>query len=115
MAPRSQFVRLSDILENIDAVTEMIEGVELGSYRGDLKLRRAVERCVEIISEASRHIPPRLKADYPDHPWDEIAAIGNLLRHHYERVDDLIMWKIATQSLPQLRPTIVAMIEKAKS
>jgi uncharacterized protein with HEPN domain len=69
MAPRSQFIRLSHILENIDAVTEMIEGVELGSYRGDLKLRRAVERCVEI----------------------------------------------ATQSLPQLRPTIVAMIEKAKS
>ena len=115
MAPRSQFIRLSDILENIDAVTEMIEGVELGSYRGDLKLRRAVDRCVEIISEASRHIPPRLKADYPDHPCDEIAAIGNLLRHHYERVDNLIMWKIATQSLPQLRPTIVAMIEKAKS
>ena len=115
MAPRSQFIRLSDILENIDAVTEMIEGLELGSYRRDLKLRRAVERCIEIISEASRHIPPRLKAYYPDHPWDEIAAIGNLLRHHYERVDDLIMWKIATQSLPQLRPTIVAMIEKAKS
>ena len=65
MAPRSQFVRLSDILENIDAVTEMIEGVELGSYRRDVKLRRAVERCVEIISEASRHIPARLKADYP--------------------------------------------------
>jgi uncharacterized protein with HEPN domain len=115
MAPRSQFVRLSDILENIDAVTEMIEGVEVDSYRRDLKLRRAVERCVEIISEASRHIPPRLKADHPDHPWDEIAAIGNLLRHHYERVDDLIMWKIATQSLPQLRPTIVAMIDEAKS
>jgi uncharacterized protein with HEPN domain len=115
MAPRSQFVRLSDILENIDAVTEMIEGIELGSYRRDLKLRRAVERCVEIISEASRHIPARLKADYPDHPWDEISAIGNLLRHHYERVDDLIMWKIATQSLPELRPTIVAMIDRAKS
>jgi hypothetical protein len=30
MVRRSQFVRLSDILENIDAVSEMIEGVELG-------------------------------------------------------------------------------------
>jgi hypothetical protein len=55
MAPRSQFIRLSDILENIDAVTEMIEGVELGSYRGDLKLRRAVERCVEIIGSEPTH------------------------------------------------------------
>ena len=85
MAPRSQFVRLSDILDDIDAVTEMIEGMDLAGYSRDIKLRRAVERCVEIISEASRHIPTHLKNDYPDQPWEEIASIGNLLRHHYER------------------------------
>lgn len=115
MAPRSQIIRLSDILENIDAVADMIEGVDLAAYRRDIMLRRAIERCVEIVSEASRHIPMQLKMDYPDHPWDEIASIGNLLRHHYERIDDLIMWKIATRSLPELRPIIIAMIEKAKS
>jgi uncharacterized protein with HEPN domain len=115
VVPRSQFVRLSDILDNIDAVADMIEGVELGAYRRDVKLRRAIERCVEIISEASRHIPMQMKADYPDHPWDEIASIGNLLRHHYERIDDLIMWKIATRSLPELRPIIVAMLSESRS
>jgi uncharacterized protein with HEPN domain len=115
VAPRSQLVRLSDILDNINAVAGMIEGVDLGAYRRDLKLRRAVERCVEIVSEASRHIPAQLKMDYPSHPWDEIAGIGNLLRHHYERIDDVIMWQIATRSLPQLKPIILAMIEKVKS
>jgi uncharacterized protein with HEPN domain len=53
--------------------------------------------------------------DYPSHPWDEIAGIGNLLRRHYERIDDVIMWQIATRSLPQLKPIILAMIEKVKS
>jgi uncharacterized protein with HEPN domain len=115
VAPRSQIIRLVDIRDNIDAVADMMEGVDLNAYRRDIMLRRAIERCVEIISEASRHIPPQLKMDYPDHPWDEIAGIGNLLRHHYERVDDLIMWKVATRSLPELRPIIIAMIDKAKS
>lgn len=115
MAPRSQFIRLSDILSNIDAVGEMVEGVDFSGFKSDLKLRRAIERCVEIISEASRHIPILLKADYPDQPWDEIASIGNLLRHHYERIDDLIMWKIATRSLPELRPIIVEMMRKVRS
>jgi uncharacterized protein with HEPN domain len=101
------------MLENIDAVGAMMEGVDFDSYRRDYKLRRAVERCVEIISEASRRIPEALKADYPDQPWPEIAAIGNLLRHHYERVDDFIMWKIATRSLPDLRFAVVALNEKA--
>jgi uncharacterized protein with HEPN domain len=115
VAPRSQLVRLSDILENIDAVADIIEDVDLGTYRQDLKLRRAVERCVEIISEASRHIPSTLKLEHQDQPWEEIEAIGNLFRHHYDRVDDLIMWKIAVQSLPRLRPNILEMIKKVRS
>ena len=91
----------------------MTAGVNLATYRQDIKLRRALERCVEIVSEASRRIPDELKAEFPDVPWPEIAAVGNLLRHSYERVDDVILWKIATRSLPELRPTIVSMIERA--
>jgi len=111
---KPQLVRLHDILESIDAVAEMIEGVDFAAYRRDVKLRRAVERCVEIISEESRHIPESLKAEFSDQPWLEIAGIGNLLRHHYERVDDFIIWKIAARSLPTLRPVIVAMINRSK-
>ena len=111
MIKRSHLVRLRDILETIDAVSEMVAGVDFASYRRDYKLRRAVERCVEIVSEASRGIPNEVKTEYAEQPWPEIAAIGNLLRHGYDRVDDLIMWKIATRSLPELRPTIVAAIK----
>jgi uncharacterized protein with HEPN domain len=109
---RPELVRLRDILDNIGAIAEMMIDVDFAAYRRDYKLCRAVERCVEIISEASRKIPDALKAQFPDQPWPEIASIGNLLRHNYERVDDLIMWKIATQSLPRLRVAIVAMIGK---
>jgi uncharacterized protein with HEPN domain len=91
----------------------MMKGFDFGAYRSDVKLRRAVERCVEIISEASRHLPIEMKSDHPEQPWTEIAAIGNLLRHHYEIIDDLIMWKIATRSLPELRPAITSMIAKS--
>jgi uncharacterized protein with HEPN domain len=59
----------------------------------------------------SKRVPDTLKGQFPDQPWPEIAAIGNLLRHDYERVDDLIMWKIATRSLPALRRAVVSMIE----
>lgn len=81
----------------------MTEGVDVSGYHRDFKLRKAVERCVEIVSEATRHIPEHLKEKFPGQPWREIESIGNLLRHHYQRVDDLIMWKIATRSLPDLR------------
>jgi uncharacterized protein with HEPN domain len=52
-------------------------------YAGSWQIRRAVERGIEITSEASRHLPDELKAQYPQIYWKEIAAIGNLLRHEY--------------------------------
>ena len=38
----------------------------------------------------------------------EIAAIGNLIRHDYRRLDDGILWRIATRSFRQLKPVIQA-------
>ena len=31
-------------------------GLDFGSYSADYKTRRAVERCIEVISEATRHL-----------------------------------------------------------
>jgi uncharacterized protein with HEPN domain len=97
-------------LEAIDAIANMIANVRLEEYRQDYKLRRATERCIEIIAESSRNIPDDLKARFSDQPWPEIAAVGNLLRHEYGRIDDLIMWKIVSRSLPELRTAIAAML-----
>lgn len=54
------------MLDAIDTVAEMTSGVDFPGYRGDVKLRRAVERCVEIVSEASRFLPDEFKALHPD-------------------------------------------------
>ncbi len=111
---RSHLARLADILDPVDSVADMMVDVDFASYRTDRKLRRAVERYVEIVSEAARHIPEAERLRFPDQPWPEIVAVGNLLRHEYNRVDDFIMWKIATRSLPALRPVIVEMRSRAE-
>jgi uncharacterized protein with HEPN domain len=92
----------------------MMAAVDFASYQSDSKLRRAVERYVEIVSEAVRHVPDSERQRFPDQPWPEIVAIGNLLRHECNRVDDFIMWKIATRSLPALRAVIVEMRARAE-
>ena len=107
---RSHVSRLNDILENIDIVGEMVAGVDFADYGSQTQLRKAVERCFEIISEASRFIPLEAKARHPNIPWPEIAAIGNLLRHEYQRVDDFVIWSAAMQSLPVLRVAILDLL-----
>ncbi len=65
-----------------------------------------VERGVEIISEASRHLSDELKARHPARhphiPWGKVAGIGNILRHNYENIAAPVMWKLAQEDLSAL-------------
>lgn len=110
MIKRSVRVRLEDMLEAIDGCVELVRGKSFEDYQRNFGLRRAVERCVEIVSEASRHLPEALKDKHPESNWPEIRAIGNFLRHEYQRVDDLVIWRVATRYFPDLRTTIIAML-----
>ncbi len=112
MIKRSIVVRLRDILGVVDETVEIVEGMTFDDYQRKAVVRRAVERCVEIVSEASKHIPEDLKAQHPGMNWSEIKSIGNLLRHEYQRVDDLIMWRIATKYFPELRRAVADMLSK---
>ena len=107
---KSVLLRLHDILDAIAGISETIQGIDFDTYSRVWHIRRATERGIEIISEASRHIPDALKRKYPDIPWPEIAAIGNILRHDYTTVEDRITWRVAERHLPPLEKAVRAMI-----
>lgn len=69
-------------------------------------MKRAVEREIEIISEASRRVPKKLKSAEPSMPWKEIAGIGNVLRHDYETISDPIVWNVVQEHLPALEAAV---------
>ena len=108
---RSIRLRLNDIIRAIDGAEVTIEGIKFETFQGVYHMPRTVQRSIEIISEASRHIPQELKSQYPDVPWQQIAGIGNVLRHDYEIVDDHITWDVAKAHFPRLRAVMLEMLE----
>lgn len=97
---------LDDILANIDFIRRSTAGITIDAFRDDLTKRLAVERCLEIISEASRHVPESARARHPEIPWEKVKAIGNVLRHAYQRVDYDIIWETAIRDLDPLQRAI---------
>ena len=94
--------RQSDIIEAIEHIHSEMMGVTIDAFEADWRKRWLIERGVEIISEASRHLTAALKARHPEIPWSKVAGIGNVLRHDYESIAAPIMWKLAQDDLPLL-------------
>ena len=99
--------RLRDIVDAANQIDGLLAGKTFEDMQADRVLRAAFERFLEILSEASRHVPEALKRTAPQIPWQSISAIGNHLRHAYDRVDARILWDIhAKGQLLELRAVV---------
>ena len=110
MPERDDRSPLIDILAAISALQSWIENKTYDDYLSDHMLRAAIERQVEIVSEASRRIPDHLKSMRADIPWRDVASVGNILRHRYATISDPAIWSIVTLDLPALKVAVKAIL-----
>ena len=102
---------LEDILEAIQLIEDFVTGMEFADFQDDSKTRYAVVHALLIISETSRRVSDDVKNRHPDSPWNDIANVGNVLRHEYHRINDRIVWKTVTESLPTLKNALMKKLE----
>ena len=62
----------------------------------------AVIRNLEVIGEAVKHIPERIKLKYNKIEWTQISRFRNFLIHDYFGINYHIVWDSATQRIPEL-------------
>jgi uncharacterized protein with HEPN domain len=111
-APRDPRLVLEQMLEAIVDIEQITTGRSFKAYAADRLTRRAVERCIEIISEGSRRLPPDLKDRHPASRWPKIAGVGNVLRHDYGVVNDATVWHAATVDLLPLNAAVAALLRE---
>jgi uncharacterized protein with HEPN domain len=84
-------------------VHDFIAGRTWPDYQADAMLRSAVERQFEIIGEALNRlsrVDPVTAALVEDLP--RIVAFRNVLVHAYARIDDGLVWEVATTRIDPL-------------
>ena len=99
-------MHLYDIKTSIDSIFEFVgEERNFYDYQKNKLVRRAVEREIEIIGEATKRI---LKIDPEFNLTNarQIVDTRNWVIHNYDKVDDVIIWGIISIHLPQLKMEI---------
>ena len=105
---------LYDIKMGIDEVDSFFVSKEKSfqEYKNDLKLRRAIERNLEIIGEAMSRI---LKEDQAFKIMNarKIVSLRNQIIHGYDSVSDENIWGILIKYLPGLKLEVERLIRES--
>ncbi len=102
----SERERLEHVRDNCLFALELVQGLTAETFANDRTKLYATIRCLEIISEASRHLSAEFKNRNPTLPWMQIAGAGNIYRHDYEDVAASFVWVVLEDHLPPLRHVI---------
>ncbi len=105
-------LRFKDIVENIQLIERYTDGMDMPDFMSDTKTRDAVERCLERISEAAAKLGDTAATLAPDQPWQQIRALGNRIRHEYDRLRAERIWEIVERDLPALKGACEQVLEK---
>ncbi len=98
---RSDADRVTDILEAADELA-MVVAPGRHEFAESVLHRRAAERLLEVIGEASTALSDEFKEAHPGVAWRDVGALRILLAHHYHRIDLDQVWQIAVVSVPEL-------------
>lgn len=86
--------RVVHIRDEIAFLRDVLGSTTTTAAVADPLRRRAIERSLQIISEAVRHIPEDWTARFPEIEWRAIRDMGNRLRHEYHRLDQNIIIEV---------------------
>ena len=114
MPSKDPIQRFEDILENIVLIEEFTAGMDLTTFREDLKTSNAAERCLERISEAAKKLGGVAEKLCPAIPWPQLRAIGNLLLHEYDRIDVVRVWLTIEDDLAPLKAAVEAALKQLR-
>jgi uncharacterized protein with HEPN domain len=103
---------VSHMLERARKVRAKVAGKTWPQFKADEDLRAIVERHIEVIGEAARHVSPEFRAAHPEVPWSDTVAMRHKIARDYFEVIYEIVWAVATEELPKLEDLLAPLVDE---
>jgi uncharacterized protein with HEPN domain len=97
---------VEDIIDAMDKAETAVINVDYDRFVDDFMINFVVARALEIVGEATKRLPQKVRKAYPEIPWRDMAGMRDRIVHDYDNVDLRIMWDVVKQEIPQLKPRL---------
>jgi uncharacterized protein with HEPN domain len=94
--------RIQDVLNAIDSIQTITEGVTFEVFSDNSLITKAVLYDFIVIGEASVNIPSEIQLLAPEIPWRLMADMRNVMAHEYFQVNLRLTWLTVQNNLPPL-------------
>ena len=78
----------------------------------DKLLVLALQRLLEVIGEAAKHVPDNIRSQAPAIPWRQVTGMRDVLIHAYSDVDLDTVWDTVVNHLPPLVSELERLLEQ---
>jgi uncharacterized protein with HEPN domain len=109
---RSVAERLHDARSFAHHGQTRVLGLEQDIFHNSVEVKFTVYDCLIGIGEALKEVPEDVLALEPNIPWESIIGMRNRLVHAYWRIDDGIVYEVATIELPALGAALEKLINR---
>ncbi|HER08790.1 MAG TPA: DUF86 domain-containing protein [Bacteroides sp.] len=100
-------IYIDHIFNSINRIIDYISGKIRETFESDQLTQDAVVRQLEVIGEATNRVSKELRLKNPDIPWSDMAGMRDVLIHDYIDVDLGVVWKTASEDIPNLKALIL--------
>ena len=104
---RNYKLRIQDILDCISMIESYVKGKSEDDFYEDFQLQDSVMRRLEIIGEATKHVPTAIREKYSEIPWKKMAGLRDVAIHNYADIVSERIWSTVIKVLPETKKQIV--------
>jgi len=108
---RDHSLFLEDILTAIEKIERYTKDLSFDRFSKNDMAVDAVVRNFEVIGEAVKNLPARVKGKYPYVEWKEATGFRNVLIHEYFGIDLEAVWDTIKNNIPAFKENILKVLE----
>lgn len=103
MSRRSLTLLLQDMLDCIEKLAIVTDGLSYKAFCADIKAFYAAMSMISILGEAANQTA-KVEVTLPNTiPWKAIRGIRNRIVHEYFDIDSQILWLVVSVEIPALK------------
>ena len=102
---------VEDMIEFAEKALAYTDGMSQSEFLADSRTYDATLRNIELVGEAARHMPERVRAAHSYINWREVIGTRDHVAHGYLGIDDDTVWDIIQTGIPELLPKLRRLLE----